>query len=76
MRTSAYDAPSGAKLTVYTKPGLVMPVTAAVAITAGQPVYSDATGQATNVAPIAGALIAGTAWDDAAIGVDCPVKLA
>lgn len=73
---SGYDAVSGGKVSVYTAPGIVMPVTAAVAITAGQPVYSDATGQATNVAPVAGALISGHAADDAAIGAECPVKLA
>lgn len=72
---SGYSVVDGAKVTVYTKPGLVMPVTAAVAITAGDDVYSDATGKATNVSPGAGARPAGTAWDDAAIGVDCPVKL-
>lgn len=76
LGVSAYDAASGAKVTVYTEPGLVMPVTASVAITAGQPVYSDPTGQATPTAPVAGALIAGYALDDAAIGTDAVVKLA
>lgn len=73
---SGYTVPDESKVTVYTKPGLVMPVTAAVALTAGDPVYSTATGEATNVAPVAGALIAGTAVDDAAIGADAPIKLA
>lgn len=73
---SAYDAAIGGKLSVYSAPGLVMPVTAAVALVAGQPVYSAVDGRATNVAPVAGALIAGYALDDAAIGADAVIKLA
>lgn len=73
---SAYDAASGAKVTVYSGPGIVMPVTAGEAITAGAPVYSAADGRAVDTAPVAGALIAGYALDDAALGADCPVKLA
>lgn len=72
LGVSAYDAPIGTKLSVYSAPGLVMPVTAAVAITAGQLIYSAADGRATNVAT---GLEVGVALDDAAAGADCPVKL-
>lgn len=72
LGVSARDAASGEKFSVYSSPGLVMPVTPAVAITAGQPIYSAADGRATNVAT--GQQV-GTALDDAAVGVDCPVKL-
>ncbi len=72
---SAYDAASGAKVTVYSAPGLIMPVTVAGAVTAGQPVYSDATGKATATNP-GSAIIAGWACDDAADTTDCPIKLA
>lgn len=70
---SGYTVPIATKVTVYTKPGLIMPVTASGAITAGQPVYSAADGRAT--ATVTG-LVAGWAMDDAADGVDCPIKLA
>lgn len=76
LGVSAYDAPSGGKVSVYSAPGIVMPVTAAVALTAGDLVYSDASGSATNVSPGAGAAPAGTCLDDAAIGTDAPIKLA
>ena len=72
---AAYDAASGAKVTVYSGPGIVMPVTAAGAITAGQDVYSDAQGRATATQP-AGARPAGVALDDAADGTDAVIKLA
>lgn len=73
---AAFDAASGAKVTVYSSPGIVMPVTASGAITAGAPVYSTADGSATSTAPVAGALIAGYALDDAASGADAVIKLA
>ena len=72
---AAYDAASGAKVTVYSGPGIVMPVTAAGAITAGQDVYSDAQGRATATQPT-GARPAGVALDDAADGTDAVIKLA
>lgn len=68
---SGYDAPAGSDVTVY-QGKQVMPVTAAVAITAGDALYSTADGSATNVA--AGP-IRGYAFDDAAAGTDVPVKL-
>lgn len=73
---AAYDAASGAKLTVYTKPGLIMPVTASGAITAGALVYSTADGKATATNPGGTGIPAGTAWDDVADGADAPIKLA
>lgn len=73
---AAYDAPSGGKVTVYSGPGIVMPVTAAGAISAGDDVYSDANGKATATSPGAGARPSGTALDDAADGTDAVVKLA
>lgn len=74
LGVSGYDAASGDKVTVYAGPGLVMPVTAAGAITAGAFVYSDAAGKATSTQPT-GAIVLGIALDDAADGTDCPVKL-
>lgn len=76
LGVSAYDVPADTAVSVYSSPGLVMPVRAAVALVAGQPVYSTADGSATNVAPVVGALIAGTVLDDAAIDDDAVVKLA
>lgn len=73
---SGFDAASGDKVTVYSSPGIVMPVTAVGAITAGDPVYSDAAGKATSTSPGAGAVPAGTALDDAADGTDAVIKLA
>lgn len=72
LGVSARDAASAEPVSVYASPGLVMPVTAAVAITAGQPLYSAADGRATNVAT---GLIVAIALDDAAQGADVPAKL-
>lgn len=72
---SAYDAASGAKVSVYSGPGIVMPVTASGAITAGQDVYSTADGKA-SATVVAGAPVAGWALDDAADGADAVIKLA
>ena len=74
LGVAAYDAPSGAKVSVYTGPGIVMPVTAAGAITAGQDVYSDAQGRATATQPT-GARAAGVALDDAADGTDAVIRI-
>lgn len=74
LGVSARDAAQGDKFSVYSSPGLVMPVTAGEAITAGDEVYSAADGRAVKTQP-AGAIAAGTALDDAAVGVDCPIKL-
>lgn len=76
LGVAGYDAPSGGKVSVYSAPGIVMPVIAAVAITANDLIYSTADGSATNVSPGAGAIPAGKALDDAVIGAECPVKLA
>lgn len=73
---SAYDAASGANVTVYSQPGIVMPVTAAGAITAGAPVFSDSVGRATATNPGGTGLVAGWALDDAADTTDAVIKLA
>ena len=74
LGVTARDAASGEKVSVYSAPGLVMPVTTAEAISAGALVYSDADGKAVDTQPT-GALVAGIALDDAADGADCPIKL-
>lgn len=71
---SAYTVASGAKLTVYTSPGLIMPITTAEAITAGDDLYSDANGKAVKTQP-ANARAFAVAVDDAADGADVPAKL-
>lgn len=71
LGVSAQDAASGTDVTIY-KGKQVIPVTAAVAITANDLLYSDATGKATNVAtgvPVA------IAVDDAAAAADVPASL-
>lgn len=69
---AAYDAAAGAKVTVYFG-HQVMPVTTGAILSAGASVGSDAAG----LAVAAGANpVLGTAYDDAASGADCPVKLA
>lgn len=73
---AAYDAASGAKVTVYSAPGIVMPVTADGSITAGAPVFSTAAGKATATDPGTGSSPAGYALDDAADGTDAVIKLA
>lgn len=72
---SGFDAAVDALVSCYTAPGLVMPVTAAVALAAGAEVFSTADGRATNVAPVAGARPEGIVLDDAAVGADALVKL-
>lgn len=71
---TGFDAKSGQKVTVYSSPGIVMPVVAAEAITAGDLLYSDAAGEAVSTPP-AGALPAAIALDDADDGDDVPAKL-
>lgn len=75
LGVAAYDSPAGDKVTVNAV-GIV-PVTAAAAITAGQRVTSDATGQAAVATGAAGATVAyaGIAVDDAAAGADVPVLI-
>lgn len=71
---TARDAASGTKVTVYSAPGIVVPVTTSEAVDAGDLIYSDADGCAVDTQP-SGALPAGIALDDAAQGADVPVKL-
>ena len=70
---AGYDAAADAKVTVYAAPGIVMPVEAGGAISAGDEVEVGANGTA--VTQAAGVVV-GTALDDAAQGDDVPVKLA
>lgn len=72
---SGFDAAAGAKVTVYSSPGIVMPVTAAVSLVAGDLVYSDASGKAVKVAPSGAVIPAGVALDDAAADADAVIKL-
>lgn len=71
---AAYDAPAGSKVSVYSSPGIVMPVVAVGAIAAGALVWSAADGRAT-ATTVAGAQPAGLAMRDAADGTDAPIKL-
>lgn len=73
---SAFDAASGAGVTVYNQPGIIVPVTATGAITAGAPVFSVADGRATATNPGGTGIIAGWAMDDAVDGADAVIKLA
>lgn len=72
---AAYDAAAGEKVTIW-RVGVV-PVTAGAAVTAGQALALNATGQVVAAAPAAGATAAviGIAVDDAASGADCFVAL-
>lgn len=72
LGVAAYTVAAGAKVTVYSAPGIVMPVTAAVALTAGDDVYSAADGRATNVAT---GKVVGSCLDDVVAGADAPIKL-
>lgn len=71
---AAYDAPSGGKVTIYSGPGIVVPVMTAEAVDAGDDLYSDADGAAVDTQP-SGARPFGMALDDAASGTLVPVKL-
>lgn len=73
LGVSARDAAVNEPVTVYSAPGLVMPVTTADALTAGAAVYSAADGRATTTAT---GVIVGYALDDAAPGTDALIKLA
>lgn len=77
LGVSAYDAAAGAQFTCYTSPGIVMPVVAGVAITAGAAIATDATGAAiiANAGTVTGQLVVGYALKDAAAGSDAKVKL-
>lgn len=67
-----YDAASGAKVGVWCQPGIVVPVTAAANITAGQEVEVGATGQAT---PLAAGKAVGMALTAATTGNDAEIRL-
>lgn len=68
---AATDIASGARGAFYAEG--VVPVEAGGAVTAGDPIKSDASGKAV---PQGGSgIILGYAWDDAANGADVPVKL-
>lgn len=71
---SGYDAASGAKVTVYAGPGIVVPVTTSEAITAGDLLYSAANGTAVKTQPTNAPALA-IALDDAADATDVPAKL-
>lgn len=76
LGVAARDAAASEPVSVYSAPGLVMPVTASGAITAGAPVFSAADGRATATDPGTGSRPAGYALDDAADGADAVIKLA
>jgi hypothetical protein len=69
---SKWDAANGALVGIHTGPGLIVPVTAGAAITAGQEVQSDANGQAI---PLAAGKSLGVAMTGAANGADAEIKL-
>lgn len=71
---SGYDAASGAKVTVYAAPGLVLPITTSEAITAGDQLYSAADGTAVKTQPTNAPVLA-VALDDAASGADVVARL-
>lgn len=75
LGVSAYDAASGADVMVHSAPGMVVPVTASGAISAGASVFSTADGRATAADPGTGKT-AGHALDDATDGADAVIKLA
>lgn len=69
---AGFDAAVGQLVTVYSSPGLVMPVTASGAIAAGDDVEVAAGGMA---AAAAAGEVVGMALDDAADGTDAVIKL-
>ena len=73
LGVSSRDAAVNEPVSVYSAPGLVMPVTTADALTAGEAVYSAVDGRATTTAT--GAIV-GYALDDAAVGTAALIKLA
>lgn len=67
------DAASGALVGVYTAPGIIVPVTAGAALTAGQEVQSNASGQAI---PLAAGKALGVVMTGASASADAEIKLA
>lgn len=72
LGVSGFDAPVDGLVTVYSAPGLVMPVTTSAAVSAGDDVEITAGGKC---APVAAGVAVGMALDDAANGADALVKL-
>lgn len=69
---AAYDAAIGGRVKVYRQPGIILPITAAAAITAGAQVQVDATGA---VVPLAAGVAIGTAVTGAADTEDAMIAL-
>lgn len=67
-----WDAAIGEKVGVYRGAGVVVPVTAGAAVTAGQKVQVDAAGK---VIPLAAGKEVGVAMTTAALNADCFVSL-
>jgi hypothetical protein len=69
---SQYDVAIGSRGPQHGNPGKIVPVTAGAALTAGQEVQSDATGQAI---PLAAGRPAGLCMSGASNGADAQIKL-
>lgn len=67
------DAASGSLVGVYAGPGIIVPVNAGAALTAGEEVQSNATGQAI---PLAAGKALGVVLTGASSGADAEIKLA
>lgn len=67
-----YDVADQKSGGIHGQPGMIVPVTAGAAITAGQEVEVGAAGKAI---PLASGKAVGQAMSGAASGADCPVKL-
>ena len=67
---AAYNAPAGAKVTVWHQPTIIVPITAGAPVAANARVQSDADGQ---IVPLAGGVCVGTTLDAGAAGTDVPV---
>lgn len=69
---AAYDAPEGGRVPVIRTPGIILPVTAAAAVTAGSQVEVDATGA---VVPLTTGAAIGTALTGADADEDAIIAL-
>ena len=69
---ASHDAAAGSKVTILCDPGMVVPVTAGAALTAGTEVQTDATGSAI---PLAAGVPLGRVMADCPIGLDAEIKL-
>lgn len=72
LGVASHNAAIDEKVTVLTQPGIVLPITAAAAITAFQQVEVGALGKVT---PLAAGVAIGVALADAAINTDAQIKL-